>query len=228
MALILSIETATSNCSVALRNDGHLVGIKQRNEANIHASKLFVFIDALMKETGYGYKDLTAIAVSKGPGSYTGLRIGVSAAKGLCYSLSIPLLSVNTLHVMVNEASREPLKGNALLIPMLDARRMEVYCSVFNQTQEEINPTKACIIDSGSFSKELEQACYFFGDGMPKCRTILASHPNAFFIDDIVPGADSLSLLAYAKFLKGKFEDTAYFEPFYLKEFVTQSTFHKK
>jgi tRNA threonylcarbamoyladenosine biosynthesis protein TsaB len=227
MALILSLETATSSCSVALRNDGQLLGSKQKNIPNSHAASLFVFMEELMKEQGKSFGELKAIAISKGPGSYTGLRIGVSAAKGLCYSLGIPLIAVNTLQIIAGIAERHPLKENALLIPMIDARRMEVYAAVYSGF-EEISPTQAVIVEQETFSHYLGKPCYFFGDGMPKCRELLARHGNAFFIDDIIPTAEALGLQAYSRFLKQQFEDTAYFEPYYLKEFVTQSTFHKK
>ena len=227
--MILSIETATSNCSVALHAmDGTLLALAEKNAPNIHASQLFLFIAEVMKALPNGNQDLKAIAVGKGPGSYTGLRIGVSAAKGLCYSLNIPLLSVNTLQAMAFTARNQIQEKNILFVPMLDARRMEVYNAVFNEELETLIETRASIIDESGFEVDKDKTCCFFGDGMPKCKTILSQQNNAIFIDDLLASAEAIGPLALKKFQANNFEDTAYFEPFYLKEFVSQSQFHKK
>lgn len=224
--MILSIETATSNCSVALHSlDGELLHVEERDEPNIHASKLFVFIKSVLEKNPVA--SLKAIAVSKGPGSYTGLRIGVSAAKGLCYGLDLPLIAINTLQGMAYNAA--PLiEKDALLIPMIDARRMEVYNAIYDSKLNEVNATCATIIDETSFTNYLSKPCYFFGDGMPKCKEVLGIHPNAFFLDDVKASAKAIGAQAVSKYKNGQFEDLAYFEPYYLKEFVTQSTFHTK
>ncbi len=227
--MILSIETATSNCSVALHTVlGEQVAIVERNEPNIHASQLFVFINDILLENGISRNQLKAVAVSKGPGSYTGLRIGVSAAKGLCYSLGIPLLSVSSLQGMAHGASKKAGDREALLIPMIDARRMEVYNAVYDWKLNEIVPTQATIIDAQSFVTLSTKPCYFFGDGMPKCKEVLAPCGQFFFIDAVEASASSIGVLAQKKFVEQQFESLAYFEPYYLKEFVSQNTFHKK
>ena len=227
--MILSIETSTSNCSVALHSaDGVLFQLKELNAQNIHASQLFVFIEQIMKDNCLSYAQLSAIAVGKGPGSYTGLRIGVSAAKGLCYSLDIPLISINTLLSKAYSAKQLISDPDAFIIPMLDARRMEVYNAIYDMLLSEINATTATIVDSLSYAAWNSRPCYFLGDGMPKCKEILAAQSNAYFIDNIMPSASAIGALASRKFLAKEFENTAYFEPYYLKEFVSQSAFHKK
>ncbi|MCX6189216.1 MAG: tRNA (adenosine(37)-N6)-threonylcarbamoyltransferase complex dimerization subunit type 1 TsaB [Bacteroidetes bacterium] len=227
--MILSIETSTSNCSVALHNAaGELVGVKEHNEPNVHASQLFVFIHELLNDHKIQFSQLKAVAVSKGPGSYTGLRIGVSAAKGLCYSLNLPLLSVHTLAGMAHSAKLQMADEKAVLIPMIDARRMEVYNAVYDMNLNEVIPTQATIIDGQSFDEFQNKACYFFGDGMPKCRDILSFRTNWFFVEGVEASATAIGFLAHQKYVQKQFENLAYFEPFYLKEFVTQSTFHQK
>jgi tRNA threonylcarbamoyladenosine biosynthesis protein TsaB len=226
--MILSIETSTTNCSVAVHNfNGELIAIKERNEANIHASMLFLFIEELVN--GYtSYKQLKAVAVSKGPGSYTGLRIGVSAAKGLCYSLGLPLISVNTLHAMAWMQKEKVNSDEAFLVPMLDARRMEAYNAVYDENIKEIIPTRASIINEETFREFSNKQLYFFGDGMPKSKEILSAQPGFHFIDSVNASATGIGIIAAMKYKEAAFEDLAYFEPFYLKEFVTQSTFQKK
>ena len=227
--MILSIETATSNCAVALHpTTGEMIALKELNEANIHASKLFVFIEQILKDNGVSMKDIQAIAVSKGPGSYTGLRIGVSAAKGLCYSLDLPLISVNTLHGMALTVKNKFENENAIYIPMIDARRMEVYNAIYNSELKEIEGTQATIIDENSFKEYEDKESYFFGDGMLKCKSVLQHLKKAKFIDGINASAKEMSTLSYEKFKRNDTVDVAYFEPYYLKEFVTQSVFHKK
>lgn len=221
MALILNIETATKTCSVALAKDGKLLVIKEHHGEYSHAENLTVFIQEIIETAGITFKDIDAIAVSKGPGSYTGLRIGVSTAKGLCFALNKPLLAVNTLEAMANCLKFEN-KNDYLLCPMIDARRMEVYCTVFNQKLEMIKETAAEIITEDSFSELMkDHKIVFFGDGSEKCKSVLGSIPNAYFADDFECSAIGMIELAEKAFNENKLEDLAYFEPFYLKDFVT-------
>jgi tRNA threonylcarbamoyladenosine biosynthesis protein TsaB len=218
---ILCIETATTMCSVALGRDGQLLAAKELNAGYTHAENLTVFIEEVMKEAGIAFPALDAIAVSKGPGSYTGLRIGVSAAKGLCYALDRPLISVDTLYSMFSAVSQLPGHGSPLYCPMLDARRMEVYCAVYDQQGRVVEPVSAKIIDENSFSDLLnERSMVFFGDGADKCKEALSHHDHAAFIDNIYPTAKAMVPLAEEKFKKNQVESVAYFEPFYLKDFV--------
>lgn len=177
-----------------------------------------------MNVAGKKMDDLAAVAVSMGPGSYTGLRIGVSTAKGLCYALDIPLIAINTLEAMANGFKASHPGDSAFFCPMIDARRMEVYTAVYNHQLEEILPVAARIIDAESFAGLLEnQEIIFFGDGAMKCSDVLAGNPNARFSPDFLNSAKDFTILAYKKFSEAKFEDVAYFEPFYLKDFlVTQ------
>ncbi len=223
MSLILQIETATTSCSIALAKDGMVLSAKTINQRNIHAEVITVFIGEIIAANGLTFQELDAVAVSSGPGSYTGLRIGVSTAKGLCFSLDKPLIAVETLQAMaagfltrVKEAT-----GNSLLCPMIDARRMEVYTALFDQDLKQIQSTSAEIITAESFKAILDQQqIMFFGDGAAKCKPILGDHPNAVFIDDFLNDAADLSQLAAEKFRLQQFEDVAYFEPFYLKDFI--------
>ena len=222
MSKILCIETATTICSVALVENGAVVAQKISQEKNAHSAIVTLFVEDVLKESGNDYTDLDAVSVSKGPGSYTGLRIGVSTAKGLCYALDIPLISVNTLQSMAKGMASKMKKEeyNALLCPMIDARRMEVYCAVYDNIGNEIRETKAEIIDNDSFTDYLKtNKIIFFGDGAAKCRDII-THPNAVFYDDFQPSAGNMAGIATEKFRTGIFEDVAYFEPFYLKEFI--------
>jgi tRNA threonylcarbamoyladenosine biosynthesis protein TsaB len=234
MASILNIETATPLCSVALTIDGHTVSSRETREDKSHAARLTGFIQEIMEEKNLKITDLDAVAVGKGPGSYTGLRIGVSTAKGLCYGAGIPLIAVDTLKILYIQAiSSHPAfvqellsKPEILFCPMIDARRMEVYTCLLNSQGEEVEPVSARIIDADSFSsKLLDHTVVFFGTGMEKCRGTLTHH-HAVFIPDIYPGASSLALLAEEKFAHHDFEDIAYFEPFYLKDFI--ATISKK
>jgi tRNA threonylcarbamoyladenosine biosynthesis protein TsaB len=226
MAAILNIETATPLCSVALAVDGRLIAQRETQEEKSHAARLTVFIEEIMKEQGMQIRDLHAIGLGKGPGSYTGLRIGVSTAKGLCYGGGIPLIAVSTLSIMFGYAlaiCRKlslPINEDVLFCPMIDARRMEVFSCLFLASGEEKEPISANIIDAGSYNSYLENSrIYFFGSGMDKCRQVL-SHPNAYFLDDIYPHAAALAPLSEEKYGKKQFENLAYFEPFYLKEFI--------
>jgi tRNA threonylcarbamoyladenosine biosynthesis protein TsaB len=227
MALILSLETATSVCSAALHQSGALVSSIEYHLPQSTASKLAVMIDHLFKLTEHQPSELNAVAISAGPGSYTGLRIGVATAKGLCYALNIPLISVNTLQLMATQvatvAPSPPERAGgeaALLCPMLDARRMEVYCLLAKENLEIVEPTDAKIIDSTSYETWLEKnKIIFFGNGSDKCKSII-QHPNASFINGIIPTASVLGNLAYAKFEKNEVEDLSAYEPYYLKDFL--------
>jgi tRNA threonylcarbamoyladenosine biosynthesis protein TsaB len=223
MALILHIETATTTCSVALAENGVFIDKIERTEANIHASSLTVFIDELLKRNHKSFKELKAIAVSMGPGSYTGLRIGVSTAKGLCFALDIPLIAINTLTAMANGFIKKcySVNGQTVFCPMIDARRMEVYTAFYNKEVEELKATEAVIINENSFHRILDNyMVYFFGDGAPKCEEILGKHINARIMNDFTNSAEDLIEPAYQKFKEGTFEDVAYFEPYYLKDYV--------
>lgn len=218
MALILLIETATSVCSVALSRDGQVVSYREVNEPNVHASRLTLFIQAVMKEAKVKYRDLNAVAVSKGPGSYTGLRIGVSTAKGLCFALGIPLIAVDTLYAMASGFLQASDPAEQLrLCPMIDARRMEVYMAVFRSGMEMLEPVQARILDEQTFAEYPE--IVLFGDGAEKCRALFAAYPN-IRIAGFENSARHLSIPAFQKFEEKEFEDVAYFEPFYLKDFV--------
>lgn len=221
MALILQLETSTTSCSVALSLNGQTLAIKEQEERNIHASYLTLFIHELMQTCGKQMQDLDAVAVSMGPGSYTGLRIGVSTAKGLCYALDIPLIAINTLEAMAY-GFKEGFKEDAFLYcPMIDARRMEVYAAVYDTKLKEVLPVEARIIDEHSFSDLLQnQKIVFFGDGAMKCKETLDRNQNAVFVSDFINSAKDLSFLAFEKFNNKLFEDVAYFEPFYLKDFL--------
>ncbi len=217
MALILNIETATKNCSVSVSKNGEILALKELNNGNYsHAEVLHPFIVDVLEEANSTSQEIDAVAVSKGPGSYTGLRIGVSAAKGLCFAFDKPLISIETLKSLAHSVSID----NGVIIPMLDARRMEVYAAVFNADYDSIREIKAEIIDETSFLEYLEnQKVYFLGDGAQKCKELI-THKNAVFVDDKFPSAKEMAELSYDKYKKNDIEDVAYFEPFYLKDFV--------
>lgn len=221
--MILQIETATISCSVALVQQGRVLGIKQLNQRNVHAEVITLFIESVLADAGVKYHDLDAVAVSSGPGSYTGLRIGVSTAKGLCYALSKPLISVETLKAMADgmtERLADKLTAATLLCPMIDARRMEVFSAMFDIQGNKVMPTAAVIVDADSFAELLDRhPIVFFGDGADKCRETL-THPNARFVDGFTNSATHLSWAAQIKFNAKDFEDVAYFEPYYLKDFI--------
>ncbi|NQT77527.1 MAG: tRNA (adenosine(37)-N6)-threonylcarbamoyltransferase complex dimerization subunit type 1 TsaB [Bacteroidetes bacterium] len=225
MPLILNIETATQVCSVGLSNGTEILSIRESHEKNIHAARVTVFCEEVIREAGKTMHNLDAVSVSKGPGSYTGLRIGVSAAKGFCFALDIPLIAVPTLQSMAMgalwslENSPKP-PASPLYCPMIDARRMEVYTALFDQQNNEVRATEALIVDGESFQKEIKSnVIYYFGDGAEKCREVL-DHEHMIYLDDLHPSTTSLAVLANAKFLAGDFEDLAYFEPYYLKDFI--------
>ena len=215
---ILNIETSTKACSVALHKNGELIVCRENVTANFsHSEKLLKFISELFSDEKLSLSDLDAIAVSMGPGSYTGLRIGVSTAKGLCYGLDIPLISISTLKAMSFGMALE-IKAD-LYCPMIDARRMEVYSAFFDINNTEVRKIQADIIDENSYKKELEKKVVFFGDGSEKLIEKIKDK-NAIFVSDIHPSAKNMGLLSYQKYAKSLFEDLAYFEPFYLKDFV--------
>lgn len=217
MATILCIETATTNCSVALSVNGSVIALKENNSAKYsHAERLHTYIEEVLTLAGLDKNELDAIAVSKGPGSYTGLRIGVSAAKGLCYALDKPLISIPTLESLSSQLTE--LEGYR--VAMLDARRMEVYAAVFSSEGKEIRETRAEILTTDSFSEFLEKGISsFIGSGVEKFET-LCKHTNAVFINEKSPSAREMALLAETKFKISDIEDVAYFEPYYLKDFI--------
>ncbi|MCF6332507.1 MAG: tRNA (adenosine(37)-N6)-threonylcarbamoyltransferase complex dimerization subunit type 1 TsaB [Draconibacterium sp.] len=223
MATILNIETSTEVCSVAISKNGQLLFKEETSEGLSHSELLTVFIEDLLSENNFKLSDLDAVAVSKGPGSYTGLRIGVSVAKGLCYGLDIPLLSVNSLEIMGIYAIRHLTQypnENALFCPMIDARRMEVYTALYNSKGKEIKPVSAEIIDGGFLSEYLNGSkILFFGNGAEKCKTQI-THPNAVFEGPEKTSAQFMQNLTEIKYNKREFENVAYFEPFYLKNFI--------
>ncbi|MEB8328780.1 tRNA (adenosine(37)-N6)-threonylcarbamoyltransferase complex dimerization subunit type 1 TsaB [Flavobacteriaceae bacterium KMM 6897] len=220
MALILNLETATTNCSVSLAKDGKVISIKEYDSANYsHAEQLHNFIMEVLKEASFSLQDIAAVAVSKGPGSYTGLRIGVSAAKGLCFALDIPLISIPTLESMVHQLV---VAQDHLIIPVLDARRMEVYSAVYDREWKEIRSTEAEIITEDSFKAYKDAiAVHIMGSGAEKCIGVL-NHPNIIFDTKVVPSAREMGQMSHKKFEASEFENVAYFEPYYLKDFVLQ------
>lgn len=228
MERIILIETSTALCSVALAEDGAIVSYRDSSAPKAHASLTAVFIQEMLSERGLALADCDAVCVSMGPGSYTGLRVGVSTAKGLCFGSGKPLLAVGTLDTLVVQAASHPSGNYRYIIPMIDARRMEVYTAVFEADEadakeslryRQITETAPAIIDGNSFSEYLEQGpCLFIGDGAGKCADVIR-HPNATFCQ-CWPKASSMLEPAVAAFRAGNFQDVAYFEPFYLKEFV--------
>ena len=218
---LLNIETSTSSCSASITIDGVPVASRSNLVNANHASELPVFVDQLLEEAKVNAWKLDAVALSQGPGSYTGLRIGTSLAKGICYGRNLPLIALPTLEVMcVPVLLQQELPEDALLCPMIDARRMEVYAAIYDRALNVKREIAADIIDENSYLEFLEkQPVYFFGNGAAKCREKI-THPNAHFIDNIHPLAKWMFPLAEKAKSKGDFKDVAYFEPFYLKEFV--------
>ena len=216
MSYILNIETATKNCSVAISKDGKTIICNEiAEEGYSHAERLHVFIESCVVEAGINFKDLVAIAVSQGPGSYTGLRIGVSAAKGLCFALSIPLIAVDTLQILAAQAQ----VTDGLIVPMIDARRMEVYSAIFTSDLKNKREILAEVITENSFVA-IDTPVYFVGDCNDKCKTVLTKS-NFIFLDEIkYPSAKEMSAMSFAKYQNNDTVDVAYFEPFYLKDFM--------
>jgi tRNA threonylcarbamoyladenosine biosynthesis protein TsaB len=223
MSLILSLDTSTPICSAALHEEGQLVIAKEIHEGQVHGARLAPMIKDLFVASGRDQKELKAVSVTSGPGSYTGLRIGTSTAKGICYALNIPLIACDTLTVLATHV-RDMGVADGLLCPMLDARRMEVYCAVFNSKLEVILPVEAKIVDGESFSEMLlNHKMIFFGDGSAKCKQVL-QHDNAHFLNDIFPSGAALGPIAWKKFQAGETEDLVHFEPIYLKEFLIKKS----
>lgn len=221
MALILNIETSTKNCSVALVENGEVLSLKEEtSDQYIHSEKLHVFIQDCMAEAGRQLKELSAVAVGKGPGSYTGLRIGVSAAKGLCYALRIPLISEDGLSILANDfLAQNSIDENELVMPMIDARRMEVYATAFNNAGVALEPIEAMVIEEGASLYPTYSKIHLLGDGSSKCKEILSDSRYVFY-DLEYPSATALGSIAQVKFENKEVEDMAYFEPFYLKDFI--------
>ena len=222
MSSILHIETSTSACSVAVSEDGQNIFRKEDLKGPSHAVSLGVFVDEALSFADSHALPLDAVAVSCGPGSYTGLRIGVSMAKGVCYGRNLRLIGIPTLKILCVPVLlyHDELPDDALLCPMIDARRMEVYAAVYDRALRPVRDIAADIVDEHSYADDLqEHPVYFFGNGAAKCKEKL-THPNAHFIDGIQPLASMMFPLAEKAIAEGRFEDVAYFEPFYLKEFV--------
>ncbi|PQJ79488.1 tRNA (adenosine(37)-N6)-threonylcarbamoyltransferase complex dimerization subunit type 1 TsaB [Polaribacter porphyrae] len=217
MSLILNIETSTKNCSVSIANEGEVLVIKELNNGNYsHAEMLHPFIDDIINKSNISLSDIDAIAVSKGPGSYTGLRIGVSAAKGLCFAFDKPLISIDTL----TSLSYSITINQGIIVPMIDARRMEVYSAIFDANHQLVREIKADIVDEETYLEYLEKSrVYFLGDGATKCKEII-KHKNAIFIESKYPSAREMAKLSFDKYKISDTENVAYFEPFYLKDFI--------
>jgi tRNA threonylcarbamoyladenosine biosynthesis protein TsaB len=225
--VLLFLETATEVCSVALSKGTEITASVCLEKGNSHTEHLFPFIEQALEKGKCKVSDLDGIVLSMGPGSYTGLRIGASAAKGICYALNIPLMGISTLQSIAFGAIRQQKEmQNILFCPMIDARRMEVFTALFNEKGEAVTEIDAKIVDENSFVSELNKnIIYFCGNGMPKCKPVL-QHPNAYFIEAPLV-AENMLLPALAKYEKQQFEDVAYFEPFYLKEYVAKKSLVK-
>ena len=216
MSIILNIETATKNCSVALAKEGKTLACKEIAEQNFsHAEKLHVFIEELLAENNLQFSDLNAIAVSQGPGSYTGLRIGVSSAKGFCYALNIPMIAIDTLQLLAKQIQIE----EGIIIPMIDARRLEVFSAFYDKNHNQIRNTQAEIIDETSY-QEITETIHLVGDGTEKFKNTLIDTKFVFHSDVVFPSANEMSQLSFDKYQIRDFVDVAYFEPYYLKDFV--------
>ena len=225
MSCILHIETSTDVCSVAVTQDGACIFSKEDHEGPNHAVNLGVFVDEAMSFTDNHAIPFDAVAVSSGPGSYTGLRIGVSTAKGVCYGRDLKLIAVPTLELLCVPVllNHEEIEPDALLCPMIDARRMEVYAQLFDRSLHEVRPIQADVVDSDTYREYLDkQPVYFFGNGAGKCMEAI-NHPNAHHIEGIEPLAKHMLPLAERRFFDERFEDVAYFVPFYLKDFVAKT-----
>ncbi len=224
MAFLLHIETATKVCSVVLSENDKVLFCEETYIENSHSSLLTIYIQNIIKKAGIALSEIDAISVSKGPGSYTGLRIGVSAAKGICFGIDKPLISVNTLEAMSYgfiETFNKELLEEALLCPMIDARRMEVYAAIYNQNICCLRGTQADIVTENTYKEFIDvNNVYFFGDGAFKCADLLKNFKNAIINNNFNPSARFLTKPAYLKFCSKEFEDTAYFEPYYLKDFI--------
>lgn len=222
MATILHIETSTAVCSAALSKEGKILALQESSYPNVHAEKLAVFINVVMEQAGLPYPALDAIAVGKGPGSYTGLRIGTSTAKGLCYALDKPLLAIPTLKAMALATADIIKRKDIYYCPMIDARRLEVYTALYNYEGKEVTPVEAKILDKYSFSEYLNEGeIAFAGDGMPKMKQLSSpDDTHRIWVDEVYASAKNMVHLSEEAFLKKEFADVAYYEPFYLKDFV--------
>lgn len=224
MSCILNIETSTDVCSVAISDNGQMIFNKEDHSGPNHAVKLGVYVDEALSFIDAHGISLEAVAVSCGPGSYTGLRIGVSMAKGICYGRDVKLIPIPTLELMAVPVllGEHPAEEDALIVPMLDARRMEVYAKVMDRALKEVRPIQADIVDAETYKEYLDRGTvYFFGNGAEKCMEVI-NHPNARLVKGIEPLAKNMAPLAEKRFVEGKFEDVAYFVPFYLKDFVAK------
>jgi tRNA threonylcarbamoyladenosine biosynthesis protein TsaB len=218
---ILSIETSTPVCSVALHSDSGMAGLSEVFIDRSHSQNLVPMIQDLLKYAGAGFEEIKAVAVSKGPGSYTGLRIGASTAKGICFAHNIPLIGISTLEALAEQVISQIIDDKYILCPMLDARRMEVYTMLLGNDGKVLKPVHAKILEDNAFEDLLMQsAVLFFGPGSQKCKPILQKNKNAFFMEGIVASAKTIGKIATGKFKNSEFEDTSLFEPFYLKEFL--------
>lgn len=219
MAIILSIDTSTSVCSVALTKDCKQLDHIKVEEERSHANLLTIIIKNLLDRNEIDFNHLSAIAVSEGPGSYTGLRIGVSTAKALCYTLGVPLIGISTLKAMALELYADNPDAD-YVVPMIDARRMEVYTALYDTGLNELSPVQAKVLDKDSFDETLlSNRVLFGGDGSGKFEPLLDNEPNGLFVNELTPSAWAVGLIAAEKFNNNEFEDIAYFEPFYLKEY---------
>jgi tRNA threonylcarbamoyladenosine biosynthesis protein TsaB len=223
MSYILNIESSSTNCSISLSLNGKVISLKEQNDEKYsHSTKLHSFIEQVLIDAKINIKQLSAVAVSKGPGSYTGLRIGITAGKGLCYALGIPLISLSTLLILAKQIK---LKNDGLIIPLIDARRNEVYSSVYDFSYNKIRKEMPEIIDENSFGNlASENKLYFIGNGQEKCKRLIKNNSNLIFSNiNSLPSSNEMALLSFEKFKNSKFEDIAYFEPEYLKNFISNS-----
>lgn len=219
MAFILSLETSTAVCSVAVHEEERLLATLEIHREQSHASKLAVLVDEVFALAGVKVDQVNAVVISSGPGSYTGLRIGTSTAKGICYSVGIPLIAVGTLDLLAAQVKRINTM-RAYLCPMIDARRMEVYCQLIDADGRTVEPVQAKVIEANSFEEYLNNApIIFFGNGAAKCRPMI-QHSNAVFVDDVYPSAETLGKIGFGKYQRNQVEDLIHFEPYYLKEFM--------
>lgn len=222
--MILCLETATPTCSVAITDGVATLAHRECNSQNAHSERITIFIKEVMDEVGIDYSQLNAVAVSKGPGSYTGLRIGVSTAKGVCYAAGLPLMAIDTLEAMaygMRQKLGDQVQPGDLFVPMIDARRMEVYCAVFDANLNRVKDTEAVVVDEHSFDELLDgHRLWLFGDGAPKLHQLFQDNPQIQIVDDFTPSAAFMAALSDDALKAADFVDLAYFEPFYLKDFV--------
>ena len=221
--MILCLETATPVCSVALNEGCCTLALREGEGNNVHSEKITRFIREVMETTGLEYSQLDAVAVSRGPGSYTGLSIGVSTAKGVCYAADLPLMAIDTLEAMacgMRDKLAAMLQAGDLLVPMIDARRMEVYCSVFDASLQRVCDTKALVVEQDAFKEYKGHRLWLFGDGAPKLKPLFADDPSIEVVEGFNPSAAYMRMLSDKALKASDFVDVAYFEPFYLKDFV--------